>query len=396
MTSLLLPPQSSKNPAKNPARIPLVDLKAEYATIRDEIDNAIHTVIDGAAFIRGPHAQQFEKEWETFCGASHAIGCANGTAALELALRALGIGPGDEVITTPMTFVATVEAIVHAGATPVLADVDPKTCNLSPSAAAAAITSRTRAVMPVALYGQPADMTAFRRLASANRLWLVEDAAQAQGAAWSGRRTGGDGIADVTTFSFYPGKNLGAYGDAGAATTADAMLADRMSRLADHGRAEKYTHDLVGFNYRLDGLQAAVLSVKLRHLESWNASRRRLAHRYDRLLAPAIAQGKLGVVGHAPEAHSVYHLYVVRMPPPPAGPGRDHVLASLRAAGVEAGIHYPVPLHLQPALSSLGYRQGAFPAAEQAAAEVLSLPLFPLMTESQQDQVVSTLLEALH
>ena len=375
--------------------VPLVDLKAEYAAIGGEIDEAIRAVIAGTAFVRGPFARQFDEEWARFCDASHAVGCANGTAAIELALEALGAGRGDEVITTPFTFIATVEAIVHAGATPVLAEIDPETCNLSPAAAAAAVTPRTKAILPVALYGQPADMTAFRKLADARTLLLVEDAAQAQGAAWAGRRTGSDGVADVSTFSFYPGKNLGAYGDAGAITTADGALADRILRLADHGRREKYTHDVVGYNQRIDGVQAAVLSAKLRHLEDWNASRRRLAGRYDSLLAGSQARGLLRAVRQADDARGVYHLYVIRISAPPLGPGRDAVLAALRAAGIEAGIHYPIPLHLQPALAYLGHGRGAFPEAERAADEVLSIPIFPLMTQAQQDRVVAVLLEAM-
>ena len=389
-----VPPELRVGPARG-LRIPQVDLKAEYAEIHEEIDAAMAAVIRDAAFIRGPYTAAFEREWAAFCGASHAVGCANGTAAIELALRALGIGRGDEVITTPMTFIATVEAILHTGATAVLSDVDPHTCNLSPRTAAAALTPRTRAIVPVALYGQPANMSAFRALAREHDLKLVEDAAQAQGAAWAGRRTGSDGTADASTFSFYPGKNLGAYGDAGALVTADAAVADRARRLADHGRAEKYTHGQVGYNYRLDGLQAAILSAKLRHLERWNDARRALAARYDSLLAPLVERGLLRVVQQASDAHSVYHLYVVRVPAQPEGPGRDAVWASLREWGVEAQVHYPVPLHLQPALAHLGYQQGAFPEAERAADEVLSIPLYPLMAEAHQDHVVDALRAAL-
>ena len=374
---------------KTVANVPLVDLKAEYAAIKGEIDAAIQDVIAETAFVRGPFARRFEEEWARYCGASHAVGCANGTVAISLALEALGVGRGDEVITTPSTFIATVEAIVHVGATPVLADVDPETGNLSPQAAAAAITPRTKALVPVALYGQPADMDSFGDLAARKALLLVEDAAQAQGAAWGGRRTGSDGTAVVSTFSFYPGKNLGAYGDAGALTTADSALADRILRLADHGRETKYTHDVIGYNARLDGLQGAVLSAKLRHLEGWNDARRRLAARYDALLGDAERAGRLRRVRQAPEARSSYHLYVIRVAE------RDAVLAALRAAGVEAGVHYPVPLHLQPALVHLGYAAGAFPESERLANEALSLPIFPLLSESQQDRVVEALLAAL-
>jgi dTDP-4-amino-4,6-dideoxygalactose transaminase len=371
------------------APVPLVDLKAEYAAIKDEIDAAIEAVIAQTAFVRGPFARRFEAEWASYCDASHAIGCANGTAAIELALEALGVGAGDEVITTPLTFIATVEAVVHAGATPVFADVDARTGNLSAAAAEAAITARTKALLPVALYGQPADMAEFRSLAERRKLVLVEDAAQAQGASWDGRRTGSDGTADAVTFSFYPGKNLGAYGDAGAVTCADATVADRIMRLADHGRETKYTHDAIGYNARLDGLQAAILSAKLGHLEEWNAARRRLAARYDTLLAGAEQDGRLTRVAQAPQAVSSYHLYVVRVA------RRDGLLARLKAARIEAGVHYPVPLHLQPALAHLGQGRGAFPAAERLADEALSLPLFPLMSEAQQDLVVEALLAAL-
>ena len=371
------------------AAVPLVDLKAEYAALREEIDAAIQAVIAQTAFVRGPFARRFEAEWARYCGAAHAIGCANGTAAIELALEALGVGPGDEVVTTPMTFIATVEAVVHAGATPIFADVDSATGNLSAAAAEAALTPRTKALLPVALYGQPADMGAFRALAQRKKLLLVEDAAQAQGAAWDGRRTGSDGTADASTFSFYPGKNLGAYGDAGALTTADAGLADRISRLADHGRETKYTHDAIGYNARLDGLQGAVLSAKLRHLEAWNGARRRIAARYDTLLAAAERDGILKRVKQAPGTLSSYHLYVIRVAE------RDAVLAALKGAGVEAGVHYPVPLHLQPALAHLRYKRGAFPESERLSDEALSLPIFPLMSEAQQDRVVQALLTAL-
>jgi dTDP-4-amino-4,6-dideoxygalactose transaminase len=388
-----VPPEERVGPARG-LSIPQVDLRAEYAAIKDEIDAAIAAVVAQTAFIRGPFTATFEKDWAAYCGASHAVGCANGTAAIQLALAALGVGAGDEVITTPMTFIATVEAIVHAGATPVLADIDPATCNLAGQTAAAAVSARTRALLPVALYGQPADLGAFRRLADAHGLLLVEDAAQAQGAAWAGRRTGSDGATDASTFSFYPGKNLGAYGDAGAVVTADAGVADRARRLADHGRAEKYTHGTVGYNYRLDGLQAAVLSAKLPHLDGWNRARRRLAGRYDALLAPLVERGLLRTVAPAPDATPVYHLYVVRIPGAPQGPGREVVWAALRERGVEAQVHYPVPLHRQPALEYLGYRQGQFPEAERTADEVLSLPLFPLMTEVQQDRVAAALFEA--
>lgn len=375
-------------------RIVQVDLKAEYAAIGTGIDAAIRDVIAAIAFIRGPFASRFEASWAAYCGASHAVGCANGTAALELALAALGIGPGDEVITTPLTFIATVEAIIRAGARPVFAEIDPATLNLSVEAATAAVTTETAALLPVDLYGQPARMAAFRHAADSHRLALLEDAAQAHGATDSGHRTGADGTADITTFSFYPGKNLGAYGDAGALVTARADLADKARRLSDHGRTGKYVHDLVGGNQRLDGLQGAILSAKLPYLDVWNTARRRLAVRYDELLAPLFEQGTLGRVSQAPDVVSVYHLYVVRIPV--SGPvNRDTVMATLQAGGIESQAHYPIALHLQPALRYLGYREGDFPQAEQAAAEVLSLPLHPFLSDADQDLVVAALNVAL-
>ena len=362
-----------------PISIPLVDLKAQYAALKPEIDTAIARVIANTSFIMGPEVRSFEEAFAAFCGSRFAVGVSSGTAAIELTLRALGIGPGDEVITTPFTFIATAEAISAVGATPVFADIDPLTYTLSPDAAAAAITSRTRALLPVHLYGQPADMPALAALAQQHGLALIEDAAQAHGAEIGGRRVGSLGY--PACFSFYPGKNLGAYGDAGAVTTDDPALAERLRKLRDHGRASKYVHDEVGYGHRLDALQAAILAVKLPHLAAANAARRRLASRYDELLCDS----ELVLPAAPPATTPVYHLYVVRTP------RRDEVLAALHAAGIEAGVHYPLPLHLQPAYRSLGYAAGAFPVAERSAAEVLSLPLFPEMSEAQQDRVVEVL-----
>jgi dTDP-4-amino-4,6-dideoxygalactose transaminase len=359
--------------------IPLVDLKAQYAALRPDIDAAIARVIANTSFIMGPEVRAFEDAFAAYCQARYAVGVSSGTAAIELTLRALGVGPGDQVITTPFTFIATAEAISATGATPVFADIDPATYNLNPAAVDAAITPRTRALLPVHLYGQPADITALAAIARRHGLALIEDAAQAHGAEVNGRRVGSLGHA--ACFSFYPGKNLGAYGDGGAVTTDDEALAGRLRKLRDHGRVSKYVHDELGYGHRLDAMQAAILGAKLPHLDAANATRRRLAARYDELLADSDLVLPFVPEGVAP----VWHLYVVRTP------RRDDVLASLKAQGIEAGIHYPLPLHLQPAYRSLGQGPGSFPVAEAAAQQVLSLPLFPEMTDEQQERVAAAL-----
>lgn len=359
--------------------IPLVDLKAQYAALRPDIDAAIARVIANTSFIMGSEVAAFEEAFAGWCQARHAVGVSSGTAAIELALRALGVGPGDQVITTPFTFIATAEAISAVGATPVFADIDPVTYNLDPAAVEAAITPATRALLPVHLYGQPADMPALAAIAQRRGLALIEDAAQAHGAQIGGRRVGSLGHA--ACFSFYPGKNLGAYGDGGAVTTDDEALAAKLRKLRDHGRVSKYVHDELGYGHRLDALQAAILGAKLPHLDAANTARRRLAARYQELLAgadlvlPAVPTG----------VEPVWHLYVVR------SPRRDELVASLKAQGIEAGIHYPLPLHLQPAYRHLGLGPGSFPVAEAASQQVLSLPLFPEMTDQQQERVAGAL-----
>jgi dTDP-4-amino-4,6-dideoxygalactose transaminase len=328
----------------------------------------------------GPEVRAFEEAFAAWCQARFAVGISSGTAAIELTLRALGVGPGDEVITTPFTFIATGEAISATGATPVFADIDPATYNLDPAAVEAALTARTRALLPVHLYGQPADMAALAAIAQRRGLALLEDAAQAHGAEIAGRRAGSLGHA--ACFSFYPGKNLGCYGDGGAVTTDDEALAGRLRKLRDHGRSSKYVHDELGYGHRLDALQAAILAAKLPHLDAANAARRRLAARYRQLLAGADL-----VLPYVPEGVTpAWHLYVVRTA------RRDALLASLRAEGIEAGIHYPLPLHLQPAYRSLGLGAGSFPVAEAAAQQVLSLPLFPEMTDEQQERVAAAVI----
>jgi len=356
--------------------IPLVDLHAQYTAIQPAIDAAIHEVISTTSFIMGPAVRRFEEAFASFCGVQRCVGVSNGTAALELALRALDVAPGDEVITAAHTFIATAEAISNVGAKPIFVDIDPATYTIDPAAAAAAITPATRLLLPVHLYGQPADMSAINQLAARHGLAVIEDAAQAHGATWQGARAGNLGT--MACFSFYPGKNLGAYGDAGAVTTNDEALAERVRSLRNHGRRSKYIHDIVGTNERIDTLQAAILDAKLPYLADWTAARQRLAARYHELLAdcdlqlPAVATG----------ATSAWHLYVIRTP------HRDALLAHLKAAGVEAGIHYPVPLHLQPAYAHLGYRQGDLPVTEAVADSCLSLPLYPEMSSSQQAYVV--------
>jgi dTDP-4-amino-4,6-dideoxygalactose transaminase len=359
--------------------IPLVDLKAQYTALRPEIDAAIARVIANSSFIMGPEVRAFEEAFAAWCQARYAVGVSSGTAAIELTLRALGVGPGDEVITTPFTFIATAEAISAVGAAPVFADIQAATYNLDPAAVEAAITPRTRALLPVHLYGQPADMPALAAIAQRHGLFLIEDAAQAHGAEIEGRRVGSLGHA--ACFSFYPGKNLGAYGDGGAVTTDDEALAGRLRKLRDHGRVSKYVHDEIGYGHRLDALQAAILAAKLPHLDAANAARRRLAARYRELLADTNL-----VLPFVPDGVTpVWHLYVVRTP------RRDDVLASLKAQNIEAGIHYPLPLHLQPAYRGLGLGPGSFPVAEAAAQQVLSLPLFPEMTDEQQKRVAAVL-----
>ena len=361
------------------ATIPLVDLKAQYATIKPEIDAAIARVLAETSFIMGPEVEAFDREFAAWIGAPHAIGVSSGTDALHLVLRALGVGPGDEVITSSMSFVASAEAIVMAGATPVFADIDPRTYNIDPGRIAERITPRTKVLMPVHLYGQPADMDPILELARDRGLSVVEDAAQAHGARYKGRPVGT--LGDAGCFSFYPGKNLGAYGDAGAVTTTRADIAERVRMLRDHGRRSKYEHFIDGYGNRIDALQAAILRVKLRHLTAWTEARRRIAGAYASTLRAA------GVAPtHVPEwAEPVWHLYVVRVK------GRAAAQAALKSAGIDSGVHYPIPLHRQPVYARLGYAPGSLPVAEQAADEVLSLPIYPELPDGIVGRVTKIL-----
>jgi dTDP-4-amino-4,6-dideoxygalactose transaminase len=365
--------------------IPLVDLGAQHAAVADEIAEGWREVLARTSFIVGPQVAAFESEYAAFIGTRHCVGVANGTDAIEIALRALGVGRGDECILPANTFIATAEAVSRAGATPVLVDcADDGTYLIDAGAVEAAMTSRTRVIIPVHLYGQAAPVEQLLPLAGKTGAWVVEDAAQSQGARRRGKNAGELGHAAAT--SFYPGKNLGAYGDAGAVLTDSDELAARMRMIRDHGSRSKYEHEVIGVNSRLDTLQAVVLSAKLRRLAGWNAARQAAAERYDALLSqieevsrPSILDGN----------EHVWHLYVVRVP------DRDRVLKELQAAGIGAGIHYPVPIHLTAAFAELTYTEGAFPVAERVAREILSLPLFPEITLSQQERVVSVLMAAI-
>ena len=321
----------------------------------------------------------FESAFAGYVGAAGAVGVSSGTAAIELALRGLGITTGDEVITTAHTFIATAEAVTNAGARPVFADIDPATFNLDPSHVESLITDRTRAILAVHLYGQPADLPNLRQIADRRGLFLIEDAAQAHGAEIGGRRCGS--VGDAACFSFYPGKNLGAYGDAGAVTSNDVALLTRIRRLRDHGRTTKYEHEEIGFAERIDALQAAILAAKLPHLDDWTEARRRLAHRYTAMLEGLDVVPPVEAAG----SRHVYHLYVLR------SRFRDRLLDHLKAAGVGAGIHYPIPLHRQPAYLRQGYGDVSLPQTELAAAEVLSLPLYPELPETDQNAVVDAI-----
>jgi dTDP-4-amino-4,6-dideoxygalactose transaminase len=363
--------------------IPLVDLSLQHAEIEAEVMPEIAAVAARGAFIQGPDVVEFEREFAQYSGVAHCVGVANGTDAIELALRAVGVGPGDEVILPANTFVATAGAVKRCGATPVLVDCDDSYLLIDPALIEARITDRTRAILPVHLYGQIAPMEAVAEIAARHGVHVIEDAAQAQGAERLGRRAGSFGAAAGT--SFYPGKNLGAYGDAGAVLLDDEELARRVRRLGNHGSDIKYRHPELGFNSRLDTIQAIVLRAKLRRLDTWNAQRRAAATLYDQLLAdvPGVATPSV-LPGNVP----VWHLYVVRLT------RRDEVLAELNAAGIGAGIHYPTPIHLHGAYADLGHGVGDFPVAENSARQIMSLPIYPGITPAQQEQVVAVLADA--
>jgi dTDP-4-amino-4,6-dideoxygalactose transaminase len=359
--------------------IPFVDLKAQYLSIKPEIDAAVLNVFETTQFVLGSAVANFEKAFAPYCKAEHAVGMNSGTSAIQLALQAAGIGRGDEVITTPFTFVATVYAIDITGAQPVFVDIDPTSLTIDPAKIEAAITPRTKAIVPVHLHGRPADMDPILEIAKRRNVLVIEDAAQAHGAEYKGRRIGSLGA--MACFSFYPGKNLGAYGEGGAVTTSNADYAKRLRMLRDWGSEKKYYHDLKGGNYRMEGVQGAVLGVKMKYIEGWTESRRSHAAQYSKLLADT----PFNPPQTPADLRHVFHVYAVRHPK------RDALQAYLTEKGVSTGIHYPVPVHLQKCFAELGHKAGDFPHAEQAAAETLSLPMFPELKPEQIEQVAAAL-----
>ncbi len=363
-------------------KVPFLDLRTQYDAIRDEIGHAIQRVLNDSAFISGPYVEKFEKEFAGFCGCRYAVGTSNGTSALWMSLLGLGIGPGDEVITVPNTFIATAEAISFSGAKPVFVDVDEQSYTMDPTLLERAINPRTKAIIPVHLFGQPADMDPILDVAKRHRLAVIEDACQAHGALYRGRPVGSLGVA--ACFSFYPGKNLGAYGEAGAVVTNDAELAEKIRILRDHGQSRKYYHKVIGWNGRMDGLQGAVLCVKLAHLPAWNDARRKNAGLYTCLLTD---REEIILPREMDYARHVYHLYVIRTR------CRDDLKSYLAEKGIVCGIHYPVPVHLQEAYRHFGIQKGTFPVAEKCAEEFLSLPMYPELTREQIECVAAVLLD---
>ena len=360
--------------------VPLLDLQAQYRPLRDQFIDALTRVADSGRFIMGPEVEHFEEEVAAAVDVKHAIGVSSGTDALLAALMALGIGPGDEVVTSTFSFFATAGSIARVGARPVLVDIDPETFNMDVVAAAGACTTRTRALMPVHLFGQAADMSAVLALADEYKLQVIEDAAQAIGAGDHGGKVGG--IGHLGCFSFFPSKNLGGFGDAGLVTTNDDALAHKVRLIRNHGMEPKYYHSLIGGNFRIDAIQAAVLRVKLPHLPAWTEGRRRNAARYRTLFAEAGLTGTIGLPKEWPDRYHIYNQFVIR------APKRDALKAHLEAAGVGTEIYYPVPFHQQACFASLGYKAGDFPHAERAAAEVLALPIYPELSADQQSYVV--------
>ena len=370
--------------------VPLLDLKAQFATIEDEVRAAIDGVLESQYFIMGPGVARFEAAVADYIGVKHAIGVSSGSDALLVSLMALGIGPGDEVITTPFTFFATAGAVVRLGAKPVFVDIDPDTYNMSAEAAVAAITERTRAILPVHIYGQCAEMGPLLQVAQERGIPIVEDAAQAIGARWHDRGAGSMG--SLGCFSFFPSKNLGGFGDGGLVTTQDDELADKVRILRVHGGRPKYYHRVVGGNFRLDALQAAVLGVKLPHLDAWSQARRERAATYDRLFAELPVEVPVVRDHNLP----IFHQYTVRVGKPGSGPAaRDELWKSMQEAQVGSAIYYPVPLHLQDCFADLGYGAGDLPLAEEACDHVISLPIYPELTGDQQREVVGAVASAL-
>jgi dTDP-4-amino-4,6-dideoxygalactose transaminase len=358
--------------------IPLVNLRRLNDIYNDELRDAMGAVVNEASFIQGPFVKRFEEAYAAFVGAKHAVGVASGTDAVHLALRASGVGPGDEVITVANTFAATVEAIVHAGATPVLVDVDDRSLLMDPDATEAAITARTRALMPVHLSGRPCDLGRLQAIADRHGLVLVQDSAQAQGTLYDGRPLGTFGTG---AYSFFPAKNLGAFGDAGGVVTNDDEVAERLRSLRDHGRKGKYDHREVGYGSRLDALHASVLTAKLAHLAEWNRRRAEVAERYVKHLADRVR-----IVEESPHGSGIFHHFVIRVP------DRDRVRRELEESGVQTGVHYPIPIHLLEAFAFLGVPKGAMPVSESAADDMISLPIDPVITDDEVDIVAAEVL----
>lgn len=359
--------------------VPFLDLKIQYQSLKDEIHAELARVMENTAFAGGSFVAAFENDFAKFCGSKYAIGVGNGTDALWLSLLAIGVGPGDEVITVPNTFIATAEAISYCGATPVFVDIEEGSYNMDPKLLEKAITKKTKAIIPVHIFGQPVDLDPILEIARARNIPVIEDACQAHGSEYKGKKAGTFGITGC--FSFYPGKNLGAYGEAGAVITDNQQIADRIKMLRDHGQSQKYYHDGIGWNARMDGFQGAVLKVKLPHLPKWNDLRRSHAAAYTKGL-----EGVRGLITPQEQSYAkhIYHIYAVRVKE------REKFMAALNEAGVSSGIHYPIPVHLQKAYESLGLKQGSFPVAEKCAAEFVSLPMFPELSTAQVAHVVET------
>jgi dTDP-4-amino-4,6-dideoxygalactose transaminase len=367
--------------------VPLVDLKAQYNSIGPEVERAVLRVLESQRFILGPEVEKFEREVATYCGCAHAIGCASGSDALLLALMALGVGPGQEVITTSFTFFATAGAVARLGAKPVFVDIEPSSFNINPNLIEDAITDKTIAILPVHLFGQCADMAAINDIARRRRLAVLEDAAQSIGAEYMGQRAGS--LGNIAAFSFFPSKNLGGAGDGGMVTTNSYELAVAVRRLREHGAERNYYHISIGLNSRLDAIQAAILSVKLKHLDSWEAKRRDNARRYETLFAETglLERELIKLPGEMPNSRHVYNQYVIR------ARDRDRLREYLKQKGIQTAIYYPIPLHLQPCFDHLGYRAGDLPHSERAASEALALPIYPELSNQAQEYVVKNITE---
>jgi dTDP-4-amino-4,6-dideoxygalactose transaminase len=361
--------------------VPYLDLHAQYGALRAEILEALEEICDSTSFAQGPATADFEAKFAAYCGVDHCVSVNSGTSALHLALRCLDVGPGDEVVTVSMTFIATAWAISYVGATPVFVDIDPVRRTLNPDKLEAAITSRTKAIIPVHLYGMPADMDRIMAISERHGLPVIEDAAQAHGARYRGRRVGEFG--QIASFSFYPGKNLGAYGEGGALITNDASLARRARSLRDHAQSQKYLHDEIGYNYRMDSFQGAVLSIKLKYLDEWNTARMDCAGHYTELLKDSSYK----LPAHISDSECVWHCYVIE------SPARDRVRSALQDVGIQSAVHYPMPVHLQKAYAHLGYRSGDLPVTEALCEHCLSLPIYPELSKEKISRVASVLLD---